>query len=153
MAKITSRDRDYIKTIYLLGGEDEPTSPSELANKMGVSKVGALEKMRRLEDLGFGKYVARKGILLNKKSINLIEEAAKRHHLVEKFLQDSLGIKHPEACKESSKIALELSDETIEEISTIVKPGSTCSCGFNIGKEVELEKLRNCPWLRNEQSI
>lgn len=151
MVKITSRDRDYIKTIYLLGGEEKPTSPSELASKMGVSRVGALEKMKRIEDLGFGKYINRKGIILNKKSIRMIENAAKRHHLVEKFLQDSLNIDQAEACEEATKIALELSDNTIEKISSIIRPGPTCRCGFNIGEKIELEDLRDCPWLKNKQ--
>lgn len=138
--------------IYLLGGKNRPTSPSKLANRMDVSRVGALEKMKRLENLGYGKYIAKKGIILNEKSIEMIERDAKRHHLVEKFLQESLEIKQPEACEEATKIALKLSDNTIEKISSTIGCGPTCECGFKIGEEVKLEELHDCPWLKNKTS-
>ncbi len=150
---ITQRDREYIKKIYLLGGKEIPTSPSELAREMNVSKVGALDKMRRLEELGFAEYIKNKGILLNSKGIKEIEEGAKRHHLVEKFLRESLDIDQEEACVESTKIAFRLSNRTIEKISSQLDPGTTCRCGFRIGKYTELRDLKNCPWLNNEKIL
>ena len=85
---LTNRDRQYLRAIFRLRGSTRYVGPQELATDMGVTKVCAFQKMRRLEALGLGEYTIRKGLMLNREGAEMVEEEIRKHHLLEKFLKE-----------------------------------------------------------------
>lgn len=145
--EITSRDTEYVKTVLCLGGFDDPIGPSRLAEEMDISRVAALKKMRRLEELGLGEYVDSKGLLISDKGLDFVKEEARKHHLVERFLQKSLDLEHDVACGEASKIASNFSDDLLRVLADSFVFDKPCDCGFEASGETDVKDLLNCPWI------
>lgn len=148
MDQLTNRDREYLRVLYVLNGFTDPVGPVLLSKKIGVSKVCAFQKMRRLEALGYGKYVLRKGLKLNKKACSLVEQDVKKHHVLEAFLQKKLGLTHHQACIESEKLDSSVSQTLFNKInSTLMKQVSSC-CRYNPKEELTVSDLKKCPWMK-----
>jgi len=150
MKSVTERDRKYIRAIYLKEGYKRPVGPSELAEDMDVSRVGALQKMRRLESQGLGEYLSKKGLILNGEGVDIVEEDIKRHHLLEKFLQESLGMNFDEACRESSRLGPIVSDKMMDRIDKNYREYLECECGLCLDPPYEPDDLEECHWIRRE---
>jgi Mn-dependent DtxR family transcriptional regulator len=144
---LTNRDKQYLRAVFLLQGSTHPVGPQELAVKMGVSKVCAFQKMRRLEALGYGEYLHRKGLLLNKLGILIIEQDIKKHHILEKFLEDTLKMTFQEACDHSSNIGPFINDRLISDIADKIGKEMNCNCGNCIETTKNSDNLENCHWL------
>lgn len=145
---LTNRDREYLRVIYMLKGLEDPIGPVKLSKKIGVTKVCAFQKMHRLEALGYGKYILRKGLQLNEKAENLIDEDMKRHHIIEAFLQKKLGFTHEQACIESEKLEQSMSQTLFKKINKIrINPFDSC-CSYNPACKPTPSDLKNCPWVQ-----
>ncbi|MFO7791912.1 MAG: metal-dependent transcriptional regulator [Candidatus Saliniplasma sp.] len=147
---LTERDRKYMIAIYLKEGYERPVGPSELAKDMDVSRVGALQKMRRLENQGLGEYQSKKGLILNGDGIDIVEEDVRRHHLLEKFLQESLGMDFEDACRESSRLGSVVSEEMMERIDMNYREYLECECGLCLDPPYEPGDLEECHWIKKE---
>jgi Mn-dependent DtxR family transcriptional regulator len=144
---LTKRDQEYLKTIFKLQGSVHPVGPNKLAQIMGVSKVCAFQKMRRLEAIGFGTYIIRKGLILNQKAIKVIEQDIKKHHILEKFLKDTLKITFEEACDHSSHIAPFICDGLVDNIMENMDKKIQCNCGSCMDPTKNKTELENCHYL------
>jgi Mn-dependent DtxR family transcriptional regulator len=144
---LTSRDKQYLKAIFLLKGFTQPVGPQELAEKMEVSKVCAFQKMRRLESMGYGEYTIRRGLKLNQTGVGIIENDIKNHHILEKFLEDTLKITFQEACDHSSHIAPFICDTLMNNIAHKMAAKINCSCGYCIDTKKNTTELKNCHYL------
>ncbi len=148
--ELTSRDREYLRGLFLLGGGDEPVGPSELGELIEVSKVAALEKMRRLEAMGLGEYIHRQGLLLNKVAVTVVQRDIRRHHVVEKFLEDNLGMDSTEACRESSAMDPYVSDNFLNIAAMALGDGLSCDCGCCIEEYYDPKVLYECHWFKKQ---
>jgi Mn-dependent DtxR family transcriptional regulator len=144
---LTNRDKQYLRAILLLQGSTDPVGPKKLALKMGVSKVCAFQKMRRLEALGYGNYTVRKGFKLNDRGIFVIEQDIKKHHILEKFLEDTLKMTTKEACDHSNHIGPFICDTLINDISEKIGNQMSCRCGYCLDTSNKSTKLEQCHWL------
>ena len=115
---------------------------------MGVTKEAAFQEMRRLEILGFGKYVLKKGLKLNNKAILIVEKDIKKHHILEKFLKKTLNISHKDACIESSKIDPFISEKLIKNIVSKIGIINKGFCGCNLKSPIDPEDLKKCNWIK-----
>lgn len=145
---LTDRDRQYLKIIFRLGGKSEPVGPVALANELGVTKVCAHQKMHRLEAMGYGRYIRRKGLQLTEAGTNVVEEEIKRHHILEKFLEKNLDMSHEQACDHSDHIASSVCAELLRAITTNIQDDLDCDCGHCLHECGEHSGLENCHWLR-----
>ena len=147
-AELTSREEEYLRAIFLLSGKKEPISPTTLAKTLAITKVSSYQKMRRLESLGFGNYIPRKGFLLNSKGVSLVEEDIHRHHVLEKFIQSNLGMSSSDACQESSRMGRYVSPALIRSISEKLDDGESCECSYCLKPPYNPQELVNCHWCR-----
>jgi Mn-dependent DtxR family transcriptional regulator len=145
---LTNRDKQYLRAVFLLQGSTRPVGPMELAVKMGVSKVCAFQKMRRLEALGYGEYHLRKGLKLNDLGVLIIEQDIKNHHILEKFLEDTLKMTSREACDQSSHIGPFISEKLINNIANKIGTKSNCNCGNCLETPKNYSELEQCHWLK-----
>ncbi|MFW5928009.1 MAG: metal-dependent transcriptional regulator [Thermoplasmatota archaeon] len=146
---LTKRDREYMRVIFLLNGNKEPVGPSQIAKRFDVSRAGVLRKMKRIADLDMGEYIDQSGLILNSKGVDIVEKDIQNHHLIETFLQKSLGMTFDEACKESSKIGDVISENFIECIKDKLDDDVDCECGFCLNPPYSPEKLQECHWCKN----
>jgi len=146
--KVTSRDEEYLRTIFLLNGENEPVSPTRLARRRGITKVSSYQKMRRLEKLGLGSYVARKGFLLNSRGASLVSQDIHRHHVLETFIVRELGLSSRDACQESSRMGRHVSPELVKSISEKLGDTVSCDCGCCLNLPYDPDDLVNCHWCK-----
>ena len=144
--KVTNRDINYLQTIFFLGGNKNPINPTNLGNKLNVTKVTAYQKMKRLAIFGFGTYIRQKGFLLNRKSIIEIERTIYQHHVLEKFFTQTLGISCDQACQETSQINGSLSEDFINKIHKKLGEPSKCNCGCKISPPYTQANLQGCNW-------
>jgi len=144
---LTNRDKQYLRAVYLLQGAIRPVGPKVLASKMGVSKECAFQKMRRLEALGYGEYTIRKGFKMNEKGIFVIEQDIKKHHILEKFLENTLKMTTKEACDHSNHIGPFICDTLINDIAEKIGNDMSCSCGYCLDTFNKSTKLEHCHWL------
>jgi len=144
---LTNRDKQYLRAVFLLQGSTRPVGPNELALKMGVSKVCAFQKMRRLEAIGVGEYFRRKGLKLNALGVLVIEQDIKKHHILEKFLKESLKMTFQEACEYSNHIGPFISEELIKNIADKLGKKMNCNCGYCLDNPENSAELENCHWL------
>lgn len=147
---LTGRDRQYLKAVYVLGGQKEAVGPAMLARKMDVSRAGTLKKMKRLATKGYGDYLSGKGFLLNDSGIQAIQKDMRKHHVIEKFLQISLGLNSDDACDESSRVGQHLSDEIIQSMAEKLEGKRTCDDGCRTEPPYEPEDLMRCPWVQRQ---
>jgi Mn-dependent DtxR family transcriptional regulator len=145
---ITARDRKYIRSIFQLKGHQRPVGPQELANSMGVTKVCAFQKMRRLEALGMGEYVLRKGLTLNREAVIMVEEEIRRHHLLERFFEKNLNMSTQEACDHSDHMGPFVCDDVMKSISEALGKDLECDCGHCIHDCEDHSGAENCHWLK-----
>ena len=144
--ELTERDREYMRAVFLLNGKEEPVGPSKLSEKMGVSKVGVLRKMKRIARLGMGDYIEQNGLLLNSEGVKVVERDIENHHIIEYFLQKSLDMDFPEACEESSKMGEIISDTFIESVREKMGDEISCECGLCLDPPYSPSKLKECHW-------
>lgn len=145
---LTKRDGEYLRALFLLKGHREPVGPTKLASVFGISKVSSYEKMRRLEILGFGKYILRKGFLMNTKATDLVQSDIHRHHILERYIQLELGLDSRDACRESSNMAHHTSHAMIERIRIQLGTDQNCDCGCCLTPPYDPEDLKDCHWCK-----
>ena len=145
---LTQRDREHLISIFLLNGHENPVGPSKLAKKMDMSRAGALQKMKRLERCGVGDYISKKGLKLNSHGIEIIEDEIVKHHLVENFFQESLGMDFEEACEEAEKLGFEMRGKIIDLINRHYGDEIESECGLDLEPPFEPEDVRECPWCK-----
>jgi len=150
--KLTQRDKQHLLSIFILNGFEEPIGPSKLADKMGVSRPGALQKMKRLEKYGFGEYIKGKGLKLNSRGKEIVEEEVLRHHIIENYLKETLEIDLDEACKEAGNLGSEISKKVIDLIGRTYGDEEG-ECGLELEPPFDPADLKNCPWCRRISEI
>lgn len=148
MVLLTTRDREYLRIIYLLHGEDQPIGPVKLSKKIGVSKVCAFQKMHRLQALGYGTYIPRNGLKLNKKAVHIVEQDVKRHHVIESFLQQNLGLSHEQACIEAEQLDPSMSQRVYNKINTKKIRNNQSCCRYDPSQKLNVSNLKYCPWIK-----
>jgi len=144
---LTNRDKEYIRVIFMLKGSISPIGPVKLSKKMGVTKVCAFQKMHRLEALGYGEYHIRQGLKLNKKGIKIVEQDMKRHHIIEAFLQNKVGLTHSQACIEAEGLDKTMSQTLFNKIKDENLQSSSC-CKYNPSDSPTASDLKLCPWMQ-----
>jgi len=146
----SARDKEYLRACFALGGSTKSVGPVAMAKRMGVSKVCAYQKMRRLEALGLGVYTGRAGLRLNGIGVSAVKRDILRHHLLEEFLIDTLKMDHNVACNESSRMNDHLSQRLMEGINQ--RPRSSCKCDGCVENADDIKCLEGCHWLKRKDT-
>ncbi len=151
----TKRDREYLRALFFLGAHEKPIGPSKLSDLMGISRAGALQKNRRIEELGYGEYIPNEGLLLKENAVDSIKEDISKHHILEFFFSKTLDMDPEEACREASNIESVVSSRLISKILKEFGDELECECGSCIDPEKvsDPEELYDCHWYQKRFSI
>lgn len=151
--ELTSRDREYLRGLFLLGSGKKPVGPTRMGDLLNISKVSALEKMKRLETMGYGRYIDNKGLILTDKGIEIVQRDVRNHHIMERFFEEKMGMDSSEACHESSSMGTLLSANLVRNASKAISEVPRCDCGCIIDDYYEPEELMHCQWFKDNFKI
>lgn len=124
----------YLKTVYTLTEEGGTAKTSEIAQVLKVSPASVTEMLRKLSDEGYLTHIPYKGAILKPKGMRLARKVARRHRLLERFLNDLVGIRgkarHDQACKMEHA----LTDEAEHQLCRMLNRPVECPHGKKIPK-------------------
>ncbi|MCD6447601.1 MAG: metal-dependent transcriptional regulator [Thermoplasmata archaeon] len=124
----------YMKEIYRAHENGMPVvGPTYLARAIGVSKSTAHHMLKNMERMGYGRYIERKGFVLNERGMEEARKIMRKHRLLESFLATIFSLSPEKACMEADKIDAYAGDELIEMIEEKYNY-ECCPCGNEIPK-------------------
>ena len=94
----------YMKEIYRAHENGMPVvGPTYLARAIGVSKSTAHHMLKNMERMGYGRYIERKGFVLNERGMEEARKIMRKHRLLESFLATIFSLSPEKACMEAGK--------------------------------------------------
>lgn len=146
---LTEKMEEYLEALFKLSCEDNPLTPTRLAEYMKVTPPTALDMLRRLEKEGYIRYQgpgpgkgrragpgkARRTIVLTPKGERVARTLIRRHRLSERFLTDMLGLDWESAHREACRLEHVISPEVEEKLSEVLGNPETCPHGYPIPDE------------------
>lgn len=122
----------YMKEIYRAYENGMPVvGPTYISKVLGIKKSTAHHMLKNLAEMGYGKYIDRKGFFINSKGIEEGEKIIKKHRLIECFLAETFLLDKEKACMEAGKIDEYFGEELIKFIEEKFKY-ENCPCGNRI---------------------
>ena len=100
----TRSQEDYLKALYLLGGDDKPVPTRELAQRLGISSPSVSEMVTRLTAQGLVEHDRYRGQQLTREGRKVALELVRHHRLLEMFLVEVLGYSWDEVHDEAERL-------------------------------------------------
>ncbi|MBQ5397069.1 MAG: metal-dependent transcriptional regulator, partial [Candidatus Methanomethylophilus sp.] len=120
MPVTTGNREDYLIAILRLTEGGSAAKTTELAEHMGVSPASVSEMLKILSKDGLVEYAKYRGVRLTEKGYTDARLTRKRHHIVEKFFIDVLGLEPEIAHQEAHRIEHTISDSAAQRICDIL---------------------------------
>src|SRR5215472_18393213 len=112
----TRSQEDYLKALYLLGGDDKPVPTRELAQRLGISSPSVSEMVTRLTAQGLVEHDRYRGQQLTKEGRKVALELVRHHRLLEMFLVQVLGYRWDEVHDEAERLEHVISERMEQRI-------------------------------------
>src|SRR5437763_7973417 len=109
----TRAQQDYLKALYLLGGDGRPVPTRDLAQRLGISSPSVSEMVTRLSAQGLVEHDRYRGQQLTREGRKIALELVRHHRLLEMFLVQVLGYSWDEVHEEAERLEHVIS-ETME---------------------------------------
>lgn len=117
---------EYLEAIYKFNEKGEAAKTTELAEKLNVSPPSVTEMIKKFANEGLIEYEPYKGAILTGKGMALAQKVVRKHRLLERFLQDFLGLKREKVHEEACKLEHSLSDEASAALCKVLNVPKTC---------------------------
>ena len=124
----------YLKAVYTLTEGGGTAKTSEIAQVLKVSPSSVTEMLRKLSDEGYLKHVPYKGAALKPKGMRVARKMARRHRLLERFLNDLVGIRGKARHEQACKMEHALTDEAEHQLCRMMNRPVECPHGKMIPK-------------------
>src|SRR6478609_4308535 len=112
----TRAQQDYLKALYLLGGDERPVPTSELAQRLGISSPSVSEMVTRLSAQGLVEHDRYRGQQLTRDGRKVALELVRHHRLLEMFLVQVLGYSWDEVHDEAESLEHVISERMEQRI-------------------------------------
>ncbi|HKC20427.1 MAG TPA: metal-dependent transcriptional regulator [Candidatus Dormibacteraeota bacterium] len=116
----TRSQEDYLKSLYLLGGDEHPVPTRDLAQRLGISSPSVSEMVIRLSAQGLVEHDRYRGQQLTKEGRKVALELVRHHRLLEMFLVRVLGFGLDEVHEEAERLEHVISERMEERIFEIL---------------------------------
>lgn len=131
----------YLKAIYNLTEEGGTAKTTEIAELIDVAPASVTEMLHKLANRGFVKHVPYKGAVLTGKGRKVACKIARKHRLLERFLNDVVGVRGKSRHEQACKMEHALTDEAEHNLCKIMNHPIECPHGRKIPK---CEKKISC---------
>lgn len=111
---------DYLINILRLSEGKGLVRTSELASYMKVAPASVTEMLRVLSDAGYVNYQKYQGVTLTPEGLAYARNIRRKHHIIERFLIEVLGVDHEDAHEEACLIEHSISDDSINRICRMI---------------------------------
>src|SRR5437773_7965424 len=112
----TRSQEDYLKALYLLGGDQRPVPTRELAQRLGISSPSVSEMVTRLSAQGLVEHDRYRGQQLTREGRKAALELVRHHRLLEMFLVRVLGYRWDEVHDEAERLEHVISERMEQRI-------------------------------------
>ncbi len=112
----TRSQQDYLKALYLLGGDQRPVPTRELAQRLGISSPSVSEMVTRLSAQGLVEHDRYRGQQLTREGRKVALELVRHHRLLEMFLVQVLGYSWDEVHDEAERLEHVISERMEQRI-------------------------------------
>ena len=113
---LTRSQQDYLKSLYLLGGDERPVPTRELAQRLGISSPSVSEMVTRLSAQGLVEHDRYRGQQLTREGRKVALELVRHHRLLEMFLVRVLGYRWDEVHEEAERLEHVISERMEQRI-------------------------------------
>lgn len=124
----------YLKTIYRLTEDGGTAKTSDIAEVLEVAPASVTQMLHKLSDQGYVRHEPYKGVVLKPKGRKIACRITRRHRLLERFLNDFVGVtgrsRHEQACKMEHA----LTEEAEHQLCKMMNRPSECPHGKRIPK-------------------
>jgi DtxR family Mn-dependent transcriptional regulator len=117
----TRAQQDYLKALYLLGGDERPVPTSELAQRLGISSPSVSEMVTRLSAQGLVEHDRYRGQQLTRDGRKVALELVRHHRLLEMFLVQVLGYSWDEVHDEAERLEHVISERMEQRIFELLR--------------------------------
>jgi len=131
----------YLKAVYNLTEEGGTAKTTEIADLIGVAPASVTEMLHKLTDEGYVKHESYKGAILTGKGRRIARKIARKHRLLERFLNDVVGVRGKSRHEQACKMEHALTDEAEHNLCKIMNHPVECPHGRKIPK---CEKKISC---------
>lgn|SRR5690554_658886 len=124
-------EEDYLKAIYELtiNTNSKIIKSSDLADELGFTIQSVNEKIKRLDEKGYVKFVPYKGVSLTKKGLDESIRMIRTHRIWEVFLIEKLGYDWHQVHDIAENLEHAADDELIERIFNFIGRPTYCVHG------------------------
>src|SRR2546430_13732387 len=112
----TRSQEDYLKALYLLGGDQRPVPTRELAQRLGISSPSVSEMVTRLSAQALVEHDRYRGQQLTREGRKAALELVRHHRLLEMFLVQVLGYSWDEVHDEAERLEHVISERMEQRI-------------------------------------
>src|SRR5947209_367425 len=112
----TRAQQDYLKALYLLGGDERPVPTRDLAQRLGISSPSVSEMVTRLSAQGLVGHDRYRGQQLTREGRKVALELVRHHRLLEMFLVRVLGYSWDEVHDEAERLEHVISERMEQRI-------------------------------------
>lgn len=136
---LSSGLEDYLESIYIAHINNKPLKGAELARQLNISRASVSEALSRLVAKDLIKYSSYEAISITKEGIEEAKKVYAKHHTLEQFFEQVLGIEKTEASENACKIEHIISQTVLDEMTEFTK---FCQNHKEILDEYKKEKLK-----------
>lgn len=122
----------YLKVIFNLTEEGGNAKTSDIAHVLDVAPASVTEMLQKLSHDGYINYEPYRGVTLRPKGRRLGCKMARKHRLLERFLEDYAGVRGPSRHKEACRMEHALSDEAEHNLCKLMHHPTECPHGRHI---------------------
>jgi DtxR family Mn-dependent transcriptional regulator len=115
--ELSEAQEDYLKQIFLLGGDGDRVSTQALARKLRVRPASVTEMVGRLAQLDLVEHSPYHGVRLTDAGRRVALEMLRHHRLLETFLVEALGYKWDQVHEEAERLEHVISERFEERIA------------------------------------
>ncbi len=131
VAEITEQ---YLKVIFKLTEDGGPAKTTDIASAMDIAPASVTEMLHKLADQRYIKHTAFKGAVLTPRGRRIARKIARKHRLLERFLNDIVGVRGASGHEQACKMEHALSDEAERNLCKILNHPEECPHGRRIPK-------------------
>jgi DtxR family Mn-dependent transcriptional regulator len=113
---VTVAGQDYLKRIFELSQWSGSVSTQELADALGVRCASVTNMVKRLHDLGLLVHTPYYGVCLTERGATIAADVLQRHHLLERYLSEVLGMPAERVHDEAERLEHHISEDLEQHI-------------------------------------
>ena len=115
--ELSESQEDYLKQIFLLGGDGDRVSTQALAHRLCVKPASVTEMVGRLAQLDLVEHAPYRGVRLTDAGRRVALEMLRHHRLLETYLVEALGYNWDQVHEEAERLEHVISERFEERIA------------------------------------